>query len=247
MLIEAESRWFLQSCYHKIIRLDAEQITKIPKRNRRVDLESEFAVVMGWRHARTFWRKWDRLHLPKVHHQQITFRLRGQASDLLDRQTRSINMLARRVSIEEGEEAHAENLIDSWRSLTVCWMPNWIEPIMVLVWIFLYVISPSSPTRRWPIFFSLSVDLVPREIELFTALPLVPSRVDGYANRNSLITQDFTSANKRKLQSCDNIRQLRSVYCFCFQWTLLKKHTLTSLAVLLSTALLAVNEKPGEM
>ena len=55
--------------YHKIIRLYAEQITKIAKRNRRIYLEAKLAVVMCWGHTRSIWWKRDRLDLPEVHHQ----------------------------------------------------------------------------------------------------------------------------------------------------------------------------------
>lgn len=74
--------------HHEIVGLDSEQVPKVPKCYRCVDLKSKFTKVMGRRYARSFGWKRDRFDLPEVHHQKIALRFGCQASDLKDETVR---------------------------------------------------------------------------------------------------------------------------------------------------------------
>ena len=84
------------STHHKVIGLDAEQVPKVTKRDRCVDLKPKFTVVVGRCDTGPLRREADGLDLPEVHHQQISLRLRGQTADrVLDAQLDGAHDLGR--------------------------------------------------------------------------------------------------------------------------------------------------------
>lgn len=78
---DSESETKNSTTYHKVVRLNAEQVPKVPERDRRVDLKLKLAVVVRGCHAGALRREGYRLQLPEVHHQQIAPRFRRQAAD----------------------------------------------------------------------------------------------------------------------------------------------------------------------